>query len=205
MIFYSISRQLLQPHSEKGKTCYPHLTKGETETEHKNDCPVLPKKNCPVGVGIALDSLLFSVLVRLLCVTAGMLSYNDEIFQLRLEWLEFLLTPLSSCSILCSCPYLPRFYFLLIVMKFWKEASSSGRSIQVAARWKMTLRLSGIKSVCVGTDVWMHQTLLPQHSSSNSFYFPTNQSFLTIVQGFPIVAILNKAVILDLCNERRGH
>lgn len=77
MIFYSISRQLLQPHSEKGKTCYPHLTKEEAEAEHKNYCPVLLKKNCPVGVGIALDSLLFFVLLRLLCATARILSHND--------------------------------------------------------------------------------------------------------------------------------
>lgn len=70
---------------------------------------------------IALDSLLLSVLVRLLCATARIHSYNDEIFCL-----EFLLTFLSSCSILCSCLYLPWVYFLLIVTTFGKEGSSSG-------------------------------------------------------------------------------
>lgn len=67
MLFYSISRQLSQPHCEQGKTCYPHLTKGEAETEHKNHCPVLPKKICSVGAGIAFDSLIFHVGLAPLC------------------------------------------------------------------------------------------------------------------------------------------
>lgn len=85
MLFYSISRQLSQPHCEQGKTCYPRLTKGEAETEHKNDCPVLLEKICSVGAGIAFDSLLVSTLVWLLCATARILSCNDEISQLCLK------------------------------------------------------------------------------------------------------------------------
>lgn len=202
MLFYSISRQLAQPHWKQGKTCYPHLTKGEAETEHKNDCPVLLEKICSVGAGMAFDSLLFSTLVWLLCVSARILSYNDEISQLCLKWLEFLLALLSFCSILCSWLYQPQFYFLLIIMKWWKEAvAPQPERFMVEG----DTQAFSTKSVCVGTDVGIHQISTPQRSSSNSFYFPTNQSFLTVVQGFPIVAILNKAAVPDLCNERRAH
>lgn len=107
------------------------------------------------------------MLVRFLCVTAGIHSYNDKILQLCLELLWFLLTFLFSCSILCSYLYPPQFsfsfqfFFLLIFTKLWKELDSSASSIHVAAQWRVTLRPPSTMLICVDTDMWAPQISAP--------------------------------------------
>lgn len=151
---------------------------------------MLLEKICSVGAGIAFDSLLFSTLVCLLCVTARVLSYNDEISQLCLKWLEFLLALLSFCSILCSWLYLPQFYFLLIIVKWWKEAiAPQPERFTVEG----DTQAFSTKSVCVGTDVGIHQISPPQHSSKAiPFIFPQTNHFWQSCRDFPLLPSLIK-------------
>lgn len=152
--FCSIPRQLLEPQSEKGKTRYPYLTIGEAEMEHRNDCwERITQWELRAWFSLIFLSWLSSFVPKpgFSCI---MMKYSSPVLNgSNFSCLFFALTP--------SFLFLPRFYFLLIVRKFWKGAGSSARSIHAAARGKMTLRLSGTKLVCVGTDVWTHHISAP--------------------------------------------
>lgn len=110
MIFYSISRQSLQHIRKKVKLVILISQKHKLRQSIKMTARCCRERIAQWELGLLLI-LLFSALVRLLCAAARILSCNDEIFQFCLKSLEFLLTLLSSHSILCSCLYQPRVLF----------------------------------------------------------------------------------------------